>query len=43
MKAIEYHNIMPAGVATSEDARAYKPRKELFELALIEQVSAQMK
>lgn len=34
MKAIEYHNIMPAGVFTSEDAKAYKPRKELFELAL---------
>lgn len=34
MKAIEYHNIMPKGVFTSEDAKAYKPRKELFELAL---------
>lgn len=34
MKAIEYHNIAPAGVFTSEDAKAYKPRKELFELAL---------
>lgn len=34
MKAIEYHNIMPTGVFTSEDAKAYKPRKELFELAL---------
>ena len=34
MKAIEYHNITPTGVFTSEDAKAYKPRKELFELAL---------
>ena len=34
LKAIEYHNLTPAGVFTSEDARAYKPRKELFELAL---------
>ena len=33
-QAIEYHNLKPAGVFTSEDARAYKPRKELFELAL---------
>lgn len=24
----------PAGVFTSEDARSYKPRKELFELAI---------
>lgn len=34
LKAIEYHHLTPAGVFTSEDARAYKPRKELFELAL---------
>ena len=33
-RAIEYHNLKPAGVFTSEDARAYKPRRELFELAL---------
>ena len=33
-RAIEYHNLKPAGVFTSEDARAYKPRSELFELAL---------
>lgn len=33
-KAIEYHHLEPAGVFTSEDAKAYKPRKELFELAL---------
>ena len=34
LKAIEYHGLKPAGVFTSEDARSYKPRKELFELAL---------
>ena len=34
MAAIEYHGLRPAGVFTSEDARAYKPRRELFELAL---------
>ena len=34
MCAIEYHDLKPAGVFTSEDARAYKPRRELFELAL---------
>ena len=33
-KAIEYHGLKPAGVFTSEDAKSYKPRKELFELAL---------
>ncbi len=33
-KAIEYHQLSPAGVFTYEDAKAYKPRKELFELAL---------
>ena len=32
--AIEYHGLKPAGVFTSEDASSYKPRKELFELAL---------
>lgn len=32
--AIEYHGFKPAGVYTSEDAKSYKPRKELFELAL---------
>lgn len=32
--AIEYHGLNPAGVFTSEDARSYKPRRELFELAL---------
>ena len=34
MKAIKYHNLIPTGVFTSEAAKAYKPRKELFELAL---------
>lgn len=34
LAAIEYHGLKPAGVFTSEDARSYKPRKELFELAL---------
>ncbi len=35
-KAIDYHGLKPARVFTSEEARAYKPRKELFELALRE-------
>lgn len=34
MEAIEYHGLKPAGVFTSEDAKSYKPRKELFEFAL---------
>ena len=34
LAAIEYHGLKPAGVFTSEDARSYKPEKELFELAL---------
>ena len=34
LKAIKFHSLNPAGVFTSEDAKAYKPRKELFELAL---------
>lgn len=34
MQAVEYHGLKPAGVFTSEDARSYKPRRELFELAL---------
>ena len=33
-RAIEYHGLKPSGVFTSEDARSYKPRKELFEMAL---------
>lgn len=34
LEAIRYHHLTPAGVYTSEDARAYKPGKELFEQAL---------
>lgn len=33
-QAIKYHNLSPTGVFTSEDAKAYKPRSELFEFAL---------
>lgn len=32
--AVEYHGFSPAGIFTSEDARAYKPRSEIFMLAL---------
>ena len=34
LSALKYHGLEPAGVFTSEDAKSYKPRKELFELAL---------
>lgn len=34
LKAISHHSLNPTGVFTSEDARSYKPRRELFELAL---------
>lgn len=34
LKAIKYHGLNPEGVFTSEDARSYKPRRELFEMAL---------
>ena len=34
LQAIDYHGLQPAGVFTSEDAKSYKPRKELFEYAL---------
>ncbi|MBO4478407.1 MAG: HAD family hydrolase [Lachnospiraceae bacterium] len=34
LQAIAFHGLKPAGVITSEDARSYKPRKELFEQAL---------
>lgn len=34
LAAIEYHGLSPRDVFTSEDAKSYKPRKELFELAL---------
>ena len=36
VSALKYHELKPAGVFTSEDARSYKPRKELFQLALQE-------
>lgn len=32
--ALTYHGLNPAGIVTSEDARAYKPRNEVFALAL---------
>ena len=35
LQAIAFHGLHPAGVFTSEDAKSYKPRKELFELALM--------
>lgn len=34
LRAIEFHGLKPTGVFTSEDAKSYKPRKELFEYAL---------
>lgn len=34
IKAIAYHELKPAGVFTSEDARSYKPRAEIFKMAL---------
>lgn len=34
LKAIEYHGLKPNGIFTSEDAKSYKPRKELFQFAL---------
>ncbi len=34
LEAVKFHGLKPAGVFTSEDARSYKPRKELFEYAL---------
>ena len=35
LAAVEYHGLHPRDVFTSEDAKSYKPRKELFELALM--------
>ncbi len=32
--ALAYHHLKPARVITSEDARSYKPREEIFRLAL---------
>lgn len=34
LAALAYHQLAPADIFTSEDARAYKPREELFRLAL---------
>ncbi len=34
LDAISFHDLSPAGVYTSEDAKSYKPRAELFSLAL---------
>lgn len=34
LSALEYHGLKPAGVFISEDAKSYKPREELFRLAL---------
>ena len=34
LQAIKFHGLESNGVFTSEDAKSYKPRKELFELAL---------
>ena len=34
LEAIDFHGLNPQEIFTSEDAKSYKPRKELFELAL---------
>lgn len=34
IQALAFHDLKPAGIFTSEEAKSYKPRKELFELAL---------
>lgn len=34
LKAVEFHDLKPVAIFTSEDAKSYKPRKELFEYAL---------
>ena len=34
LQAIDYHGLKPAEVFTSEDAKSYKPRRELFEYSL---------
>lgn len=34
IQALAFHDLKPSGIFTSEDAKSYKPRKELFELAL---------
>lgn len=35
-EAVSFHGLNPNGIFTSEDARSYKPRAELFQLALSE-------
>lgn len=34
LQAVAFHGLEPAGICTSEDAKSYKPRKELFEYTL---------
>lgn len=34
IQALAFHDLKPAGIFTSEDAKSYKPRKELFQLVL---------
>ena len=34
LDAVEFHGLKPNAIFTSEDAKSYKPRKELFEYAL---------
>lgn len=34
LEAVEFHGLKPSAIFTSEDAKSYKPRKELFEYAL---------
>jgi len=34
LKAIEFHNMKFENIVTSEDAKSYKPRSEIFKLAL---------
>ena len=34
LQAIDYHGLKPGEVFTSEDAKSYKPRRELFEYSL---------
>ena len=36
LEAIKFHDLKPDGVFTSEDAKAYKPGKELFKYAMKE-------
>ena len=34
LSAIKYHSLKPCGIITSEDAKCYKPREEIFKMAL---------